>query len=116
MKAAVAVLALALAAQVASAQNATAAAAATASTEHYGRGCRHGQAWCRGRCCPPTFVCRYGRCACPWRTTACAGKCVPDRSPFWTTNANCGRCGRACRGGTTCQRGLRGHWSCQPPP
>lgn len=91
--------ALALALVTAAAHAAAAAEAATADTKH---------AWLcrRGHRCPANQVCVWGRCQCLHGTYWCNGWCrAPD---FFRTDVDCGRCGRACRWGTTCQLGLRG--------
>lgn len=99
------------------------------------RGCRHPRVRCRGKCCPPGFVCRRGRCRCPHRTRVrCGKRCCPPRfvckrerrrgrmrhrchcprgvrrcgrdcAALDRDPTNCGGCGRRCGPGQVCVAG-----------
>lgn len=70
-------------------------------------GCVLGGQCCVDTDCPGAFVCQGARCVCPEGLTACSGSCT-DTS---RDEANCGRCGHACRRGQACCDG-----ACVPCP
>lgn len=52
--------------------------------------------------CPPGVPCIAGSCQCPYGYNYCQGAGCKSLSD---DNSNCGNCGNACTGGTTCQGG-----------